>query len=554
MRYENNSILQGYLDCGAAGTLREHPQHPAFDLGGRAFAASAAEPPEVAVALASRWYRVGAWTRRVAPAVWLWVRISLAIAVLAALCAIAGHAEPDPDANAVSVADRLHALEIRPPQLFQLSNGAARVQFQSSGVWSFVSSGTPFPITCVSGCSATGAFSDNSAFTVGSTAIVPIGALYDSGTAPAISNGNAGRVRMDANSYLYVDCTIGCSGSSFSDGASFAAGSTPISITGGWYSSSPTNCTSGDACAPQLTVDRKLFVQAFQGTSPWVSSVTTWGGGTLGAMANYGTSPGAVLVPGVNAFITNTPAVSESGNWTSRVVGNAGGVMDAAGQNATAPANELLSGCEYNSAPTTVTSGNITPTQCDSKGQTKTAIYDAAGNNRGADVDANNELNVSNPTAANLNVRADTSGATAAAPPARADFIGGLGSGATGGEVIGVPVADTYKAINISTATTTLIVTGVSGRQVRISAQHMIAAGADNVAWIEGTGATCGTGTAGMAGGTTAASGYNFAANGGITEGAGIGTVLATVTTGDSVCLVTSAAVQLSGGISYTIY
>jgi hypothetical protein len=43
-----------------------------------------------------------------------------------------------------------------------------------------------------------------------------------------------------------------------------------------------------------------------QGTSPWVDSITQWGGGTLGAMANYGTSPGAVLVPGANAFVTNT--------------------------------------------------------------------------------------------------------------------------------------------------------------------------------------------------------------------------------------------------------
>jgi hypothetical protein len=45
-----------------------------------------------------------------------------------------------------------------------------------------------------------------------------------------------------------------------------------------------------------------------QGTVPWVDSITTWGGGTLGAMANYGTSPGAVLVPGVNASVTNFPA------------------------------------------------------------------------------------------------------------------------------------------------------------------------------------------------------------------------------------------------------
>lgn len=54
-----------------------------------------------------------------------------------------------------------------------------------------------------------------------------------------------------------------------------------------------------------------------QGTSPWVVSIPTWAGGTLGAMANYGTSPGAVLVPGVNAFITNTPAVTVSGVATA---------------------------------------------------------------------------------------------------------------------------------------------------------------------------------------------------------------------------------------------
>ena len=39
-----------------------------------------------------------------------------------------------------------------------------------------------------------------------------------------------------------------------------------------------------------------------------------WAGGTLGAMANYGTSPGAVLVPGVNADVTN---VNANGSATS---------------------------------------------------------------------------------------------------------------------------------------------------------------------------------------------------------------------------------------------
>jgi len=40
------------------------------------------------------------------------------------------------------------------------------------------------------------------------------------------------------------------------------------------------------------------------------SAITTWAGGTLGAMANYGTSPGTVPVPGVNAYVTNQPTVT----------------------------------------------------------------------------------------------------------------------------------------------------------------------------------------------------------------------------------------------------
>jgi hypothetical protein len=40
------------------------------------------------------------------------------------------------------------------------------------------------------------------------------------------------------------------------------------------------------------------------------------GGNPSGVFANYGTSPGSVLVPAMNAFVTNTPAVSQSGSWS----------------------------------------------------------------------------------------------------------------------------------------------------------------------------------------------------------------------------------------------
>lgn len=40
----------------------------------------------------------------------------------------------------------------------------------------------------------------------------------------------------------------------------------------------------------------------------------SWAGTTLGAPSNYGTSPGAVAVPGVNAFVTNFGAVTSGGS------------------------------------------------------------------------------------------------------------------------------------------------------------------------------------------------------------------------------------------------
>lgn len=49
------------------------------------------------------------------------------------------------------------------------------------------------------------------------------------------------------------------------------------------------------------------------------NAITNWGGGALGAMANYGTSPGAVLTPGVNAFITNTVTVTGTVGTTEPV-------------------------------------------------------------------------------------------------------------------------------------------------------------------------------------------------------------------------------------------
>jgi hypothetical protein len=167
------------------------------------------------------------------------------------------------------------------------------------------------------------------------------------------SNVNIDRVggTKAAAGSLNIVCLSGCGGaSSFLDNAAFTAGTTPVNITGGWYSTAPSNCTDGRACAPQLTIDRKLMVQAFQGTSPFADNVTQWASGVLGSMANYGTSPGSVLVPGVNAFVTNVPhIVCDSGcggattfadnaafTFNTTPIGNMGAIVDDTATNTVA--------------------------------------------------------------------------------------------------------------------------------------------------------------------------------------------------------------------------
>jgi hypothetical protein len=61
----------------------------------------------------------------------------------------------------------------------------------------------------------------------------------------------------------------------------------------------------------------------------------------------------------------------------------------------------------------------------------------------------------------------------------------------------------------------------------------------------------CGSISAGVTGGTTAGEGYNFAANGGRTIGNGNGSIAKTTTANRYLCILTSAATQLSGVISF---
>lgn len=177
-----------------------------------------------------------------------------------------------------------------------------------------------------------------------------------------VDNSSGFQAGVDSSSNLKVNCTVGCSssgGSSLTDEGTFTPGTTSFTVVGGLFGTQIAALTSGQAGAVQLTSDRMMYV-----------NVGKWAGVALGSPSNYGTSPGVVSAVGVNAFITNIPQVD--------LLGNAGAIMDFAGQNATSPANSLQVGCEFNTTPTTITNGKSSPCQLDSAGNLlvnlKTAI------------------------------------------------------------------------------------------------------------------------------------------------------------------------------------
>jgi hypothetical protein len=121
----------------------------------------------------------------------------------------------------------------------------------------------------------------------------------------------------------------------------------------------------------------------------------------------------------------------------------------------------------------------------------------------------------------------------------------------------GATPANTFvKPINnAGSASNLLLVSKVASQNVYICAINLVVKAAVDVALVEGTLTTnpCDTATAGMAGGTTAATGWPLEGGpgGGLTEGNGHGIIFKTATVNHDVCLFFGAATQASGAITW---
>ena len=150
-------------------------------------------------------------------------------------------------------------------------------------------------------------------------------------------------------SHVIVDSgTISISGQPIAVNLNDGSGN-PISSTSGSLNVNVTNATSSTVNqGNQGTIAESWYVALTDNSSnilgvsatplyvrgnvgiagPVSANIISWDGQPLGAPSNYGTSPGAVNVPGVNAFVTNTVTVTgtvqaaQSGNWNVGVSGD----------------------------------------------------------------------------------------------------------------------------------------------------------------------------------------------------------------------------------------
>lgn len=392
------------------------------------------------------------------------------------------------------------------------------------------------------------------------------------------------------------------------------------------------------------------------------STQATFTNGQQGSV--QGTSRGALYVAtGADAFAVNATLGAETTKviGTTRNLGNSGAVIDFAGQNASSPANSWLIGGQFNTTPTTITSGNSSPLQLDNAGNllvnikagassgavaqgsttsgqtgglmqaavtTSAPTYTTAQTNP-LSMDTSGNLRVSVSSAVGLAQGSTTSGqtgsmimgavttsaptyTTAQTSPISLDTAGNvrvnpgtvtvtatnlsvnnaqingvtplMGNGATGtgsqrvtiasdssaravgGEgatgsaapsgavqmgmrsganLVAGTQASASAAISGNTATTTQLVALSASNVIHVTSFDFMAAGTANVTLVYGTGTNCGTGTTALTGA------YPLTAQAGISKGSGQGPVLV-VPAGNALCWTNSAAVQVSGSVSYT--
>lgn len=303
------------------------------------------------------------------------------------------------------------------------------------------------------------------------------------------------QLQVDGSKYLKVNCSAGCAASGVADEAAFTAGTSTYGPVGGFFQTTATAnaLTNGQGGWWQMTANRAGFVNVrnSSGTELGVTAnpFVTAGAGTAGSAAG-----GVLTVQGVASMTPVQVSQATASSLNATVVGT--------GTFATQSAITAASG--------SIASGAI-----------------ASG--------------------------AVASGAIASGAIASGAFAAGSFINATAGDPC-MFQAKTNVAISTATGTTALV-TGVSAKKIYVCSLVLVAPSAVSVSLSEGSSSTCGTSAQaavmGVATSGTAANGLPLAANGGLTLGNGGGTVAATATNANYLCLFQSGTAQIAGNLTY---
>ncbi len=315
--------------------------------------------------------------------------------------------------------------------------------------------------------------------------------------------------------YVGLAFAVGCSATSgFSDNAAFLSGSTAINNFSVVFNDSIAAFTSGNAGALRTTPERMLYVHVGKLGRAALSGAHVVAGGN--------TSFHLYCVVGCTASAGFTHDVAFATGTASD--DNSGGNYDdgRAALSPTKAATAFLMAC------------------CRVYASAKVMPIEAALSVKARNVDRASFL-------------------PAAALAAQGQFVTGQApvkiTDGTNTLVVDPCKGQTKLYVSINQTANTQLVAGTASKKIYICSIHVVVAVATNAALVEGTGSVCATGTAGVSGfgGATAATGWNFAANGGIALGNGDAAVGAEGTNADNLCLFNSGSGQVSGGISYVV-
>lgn len=224
---------------------------------------------------------------------------------------------------------------------------------------------SPQHIICDSGCGSPPATADNSAFTFGTTSVSPIGFVVDDTATNTVTENSFGAPRMSINRILYADISKSASNTN-SFKVDFGGAAQPIS-----GSVSVSNFPATQTVDTELPAAVSLFDNITLANSPTVGSMTyihRVATGTAYRAYNAESFIGGTTITGINF----TP--------------------------------QAFMGMFDNVSPTVPAEDTFQYLRMSSNRNLFSQIRDAAGNERGANVNASNQLSVSVDNTPNVNV------------------------------------------------------------------------------------------------------------------------------------------------------